>query len=459
MSVPVAARQPWSVLMLLAVAQFMVVLDITIVNVALPSIGSALRFDAADLQWVVTAYVICSGGLLLVGGRAADLLGRRRVLLVGLGLFTGASLVCGLAPSSGLLIAARALQGVGASMLTPTALAIVAMTYQGHQRAQALSIWGAIASGGVAIGVLAGGVLTTWLSWRWVFLVNVPVGLVTAVLVPRVVPAFPARPTRRTLDLTGALTAVAGLVVLVYALSGAPDHGWGSARTLVLLALAAALLAAFVRIERGAVDPLLPPAVWRERTLIAGAGMLLGATGLLAGAFFLNSIYLQGALGWSALDSGLAFLPLVGAIALGVHATSRLVARAGTRTLIAAGMLLAAAGTLLLALAPDDPSYAGGLLPGFVVFGLGIGLAFPAMQITAMSDVRHETAGLASGVVSTGHEVGAALGVAVLSAIAAGSGYGEASLWAAIVAGLLGLAAVATVPTVRPAAGAHVGMH
>jgi EmrB/QacA subfamily drug resistance transporter len=459
-----AAPTSWAVLALLVVAQFMVVLDVSIVNVALPSIGSALRFAPDDLQWVVTAYVLCSGGLLLIGGRAADLLGRRRIFVAGLLVFTGASLACGLAPSAGFLVAARAIQGSGAALLTPAALAIVTTTYVGPDRVRALSIWGAVASGGVAVGVILGGVLTTWLTWHWVFFINVPVGLVAAVLTPRVVPAVPPATGRRRLDPLGALTVVGGLALLVYALSGAPVHGWGSARTLGLLALAAALLAGFTVVERRTAEPLLPPALWRVGSLVAGAVMMLAATGILVGTFFLNSVYLQGTLGWSALDSGLGLLPLVAAIAVGVHTTSRAIARVGAKAIVTAGMALLAAGALVLALAPDVARYAPDLLPGFCLLGLGIGLAFPAISITAMSDVDHATAGLASGMMSTAHEVGAALGVAVLSAIAvaaspAGIGYGHAFLAAAILAGALAFLAAAVVPAVRPAPGGHAGLH
>jgi EmrB/QacA subfamily drug resistance transporter len=458
----------WAALALLVVAQFMVVLDITIVNVALPSIGRSLDFSAGDLSWVVTAYVLCSGGLLLVGGRAADLLGRRRTFLVGLLLFTAASLAAGLAPSAGALIAARTAQGVGAALLTPSALSLLTTTYHGAQRATALAIWGAVASAGVAVGVLLGGILTTLLSWEWIFLVNVPVGLTAAALTPRTLPPGDGIlvAERRGLDLPGALTVVAGLVVLVYALSGAAEHGWGSARTLGLLAVAAVLLAAFAAIERAVDRPLLPPALWRVGTLRSGAVMMLGVTGVLAGVFFLNSLYLQRVLGWTALETGLSFLPLVVAIALGVHGTSHLVGRVGSRVLVAGGLALTSAGALLLALAPDDAGYVADLLPGFLAFGLGVGLALPAVSITALSRVDHERAGLASGLMSTAHELGAALGVAVLAAIAAGTGagasaagYGDACLAAAMVAGALGALAVLTVPVVRPAPGAAMGMH
>ncbi|MCW3064991.1 MAG: major facilitator superfamily 1, partial [Solirubrobacterales bacterium] len=416
--------RPWSVLALLCVAQFMVILDITIVNVALPSIGAALHFAAADLQWVVTAYVICSGGLLLIGGRAGDLLGRRTVFIAGLLVFTTASLASGLALTSGVLVASRALQGVGAAMLTPSALSIVATTYEGAQRATALAVWGAIGSAGAGAGVIVGGMLTTWLSWEWVFLVNVPVGLAAAALGTRVVPAVPRIATGRPLDIPGALAVVAGLAVLVYAVSGAPDHGWGSARTIGLLGVAAGLLVAFATLERTVARPLLPPSIWKVRSLASGAALMLGTTGVLAGAFYLNSLYLQRVLGWSALETGLGFLPLVAAIGAGVHAAGHLLQRFGARIVVITGMTLIAAGAAQLALAPDHAGYLANLLPGFLVLGAGIGLVFPAVQITAMSEVDHERAGLASGLMMTAHELGAALGIAVLSAIAVAAGSG-----------------------------------
>jgi EmrB/QacA subfamily drug resistance transporter len=459
-------RRSWATLVLLCVAQFMVVLDITIVNVALPSIGKALHFAPSDLQWVVTAYVICSGGLLLIGSRAGDLLGRRQVFVAGLLMFTAASLASGLAPSAGFLVAARALQGVGAAMLTPAALSIVMSSYSGSQRASALTIWGLIASAGIGVGSLAGGMITSWLSWEWVFLVNVPVGVVAAALTPRLVPNVPRVPGGRPLDVPGALSAVSGLAVLVYALAGVPDHGWGSSRTLALLALAAGLLAAFWAIERRAARPLLPPATWRVRSLVVGAAMMLGATGLVAGTFYLNSVYLQGVLGWSALDTGLGFLPFVAATAAGVHAASHLLPRLATRRLVVIGMALVAIAAVELALAPDRAGYVAYLLPGFIALGTGLGLAFPAIQISAMSDVDHDRAGIASGLIQTSHEVGAALGIAVVSAIAvSGShpgatfGYGNGFAAAAVIAVALGLLAAVSLASVRPAPGAAVALH
>lgn len=460
-------RRPWAALALLCVAQFMVVLDITIVNVALPSIGKSLDFARADLQWVVTAYIVCSGGLLLIGGRAGDLFGRRRMFIAGLFLFTAASLANGLAPSPGFLVTSRALQGVGAAMLTPSALSLVTTIYSGAQRAKALSVWGLIASAGIGVGVMAGGILTTWLSWRWVFLVNVPVGLVTAAFACRFVPAVPRITSVRPLDVPGALAVVSGLAVLVYALAGVPDHGWGAARTLGLLALAGALLAAFGAVERTARRPLLPPTVWRIPSLVSSATLILGLTGLIAGSFFLNSLYLQSVLGWSALESGLAFIPFVLATGGGVHVASDVMQRFSPRTLVIAGLALVAAAAAQLGLVPSDASYWLHLLPGFIVLGLGVGLAFPAVQITAMGDVDHERAGYASGLVMTAHEIGAALGVAVLSAIALGTGavasaglsYGDGYAAAGVGAALMAVLAGFTVTTVRPPAGAAMPLH
>jgi EmrB/QacA subfamily drug resistance transporter len=437
----------------------MVVLDITIVNVALPSIGRSLHFARSDLQWVVTAYVLCSGGLVLLGGRAADLFGRRRMFIAGVTVFTAASLVSALALSAAVLIAARVAQGTGAAMLTPAALSIITTVYAGAQRATALSVWGAIASGGIAAGVLLGGMLTTWLNWHWVFLVNVPVGAAAALLAPRVVPALPATGRRRSLDLPGAVTLVGGLGVLVYAISGAASHGWGSTRTIVLLVVAIVLLAGFALVERSMKEPLVPPAFWRSRSMVSGAAAMLGALAILGGTFFLVSLFMQNTLHYSPLHAGLAFLPFVAATGAGVHITSRLIGRAGSRVLIAAGMAVTVAGALVLRQAPDHTAFVAAVLPGLVLLGAGMGLAIPAISITTMSQVRHATAGLASGVLSTAHEIGAALGTAVLSAIAATGSYGSAFLTGAVIAAVLAVAALAVVPVVRPAPGERVAVH
>jgi MFS family permease len=356
-----------------------------------------------------------------------------------------------------MLVAARAAQGLGAAFLLPAALSTVTATYDGTQRATALAIWGAIGAAGGAAGVLLGGMLTTWLGWRSVFLINVPVGAVTALAAARVLPAV--RGSGGGLDLAGALSAVGGLVALLYGLSGTAEHGWDSPRTLGLFALAAALLGAFTLIERTVARPLVPPATWRARSLSASAVVMLGATGVLVGAFFLNSIYLQQVLGASALETGLAFLPFMLAIGLAAHAGGRLLARAGARVVVVAGLGLMVAAWLLLAAAPDHASYATDLLPGFLVLGIGAGLTFVAVSVTAMADVRSEQAGLAAGVMTTAHELGAALGVAVLSAVATSGGYTNGALAAALLGTLVLLVALAAVPATRPAAPVHAGLH
>jgi EmrB/QacA subfamily drug resistance transporter len=463
-------RISWLPLALLAAAQFMVILDITVVNVALPSIGAELHFVPTDLQWVVTAYVLFSGGLLLLGGRAADLIGRRRVFLAGLALFTAASLASGLAPSATALVLSRAAQGLGAAMLTPAALALIATTYSGGQRTTALSVWGLIGAAGSALGVVIGGMLTTWLGWEWVFFVNVPVGALALLLTTHLIPSAPPTAAREGLDLPGALCVVAGLVLLVYALAGTSDHGWGSVRTLVLLTLSASLLAAFALVERRVARPLVPPRTWRTRSLAASVALMLGASGVLAASFFLNSLYLQHVLGWSALESGLGFLPLVVSIGIAGHAAPHVLGHAGSRRASAFGLLLVAGGALLLAAAPDHASYARNLLPGFALLGLGLGLVVPSLSVTSMHDVEETQAGLASGLMTTAHEIGAALGVAAISAIAAGtggvpaigtitSGYGDGFLAAGIAAAALAALALVAMPSVRPADGVRVSLH
>src|SRR5215831_6228430 len=436
---PDRERRPWSLMATLSVAQFMVILDATVVNVALPSIARSLGFAAGDLQWVATAYVLASGGLVLLGGRAADVAGRRRVFLAGLTVFTAASLASGLAPAAGALIAARAGQGAGAALLTPAALSIITTSYAGAQRATALGVWGAIGGAGAAVGLLAGGILTTWLGWRSVFLVNVPVGVVAGLLSLHLVPRHqPRRRLVRELDLPGAALAVAGLATLTYALAGAPAHGWGSARTLLLLALALVLLAAFAAVERSARRPLVPAQTWRTRSLLAGVVVMLGATGILVGTFFLNSLYLQDVQGASALRVGLEFLPLA---------------------------LVIGAGALLLTSVSARSSYLTGFLPGLLVVGIGTGLVLPATTVTAMSDIADDRAGTAAGLMTAAHEIGAALGVAVFSAVAVATSGGIAAGYrhgfmvaAAVAGGLAGLAAL-LVPAVRPAAGTRVAVH
>jgi EmrB/QacA subfamily drug resistance transporter len=463
-------RQPWTLMILLSVAQFMVILDATVVNVALPSISRSLGFTAGSLQWVVTAYVLASGGLVLLGGRATDVAGRRRVFLTGLTIFTVASLSSGLAPGAGEMIASRAAQGTGAALLTPAALSILTTTYTGAQRARALGIWGAIGGAGAAVGVLAGGMLTTWLGWRAIFLVNVPVGVAASLIALHLVPC--SRPARRpigALDLPGAGLAVVGLVTLAYALAGAPAHGWGSVRTVLLLILAAAVLTGFALAERLALrsgrQPLLPPAVWRNRPLVAGVLVMFASTAILVATFFLNTLFLQEVQHASALRVGLEFLPLALIIGLGAHLASDLLPKAGSRALVVAGLVLMAGGALLLTTVSARSGYLTGLLPGLLVIGLGTGLVLPATAITGMGEVRHEQAGVASGLMSTAHEIGGALGVAVFSAIAVvvgggiGAGYRHGFEVAAALAAALAVLAIVVVPVVRPAPGARVAVH
>ena len=412
------SRRPWTVLALMLAAQVMVVLDVSVVNVALPSIGADLRLSSGDYQWAVSAYVLLSGGFLLLGGRMADLFDRRRMFLAGLVVFTLGSLASGLAGSALGLVLARGAQGAGAAMLTPAAMSIVMTTYAGRQRATALAMWGTVASMGIAAGVLLGGVLTTAFDWRAVFFINVPVGAAVLVGVLRSVPSASGTGAGlRGLDVPGAVTLVAGLVALVYAVESTNSHGWASAHTLVAAAAAAVLLASFSLNERRVASPIVPPATWRIRSLVTATVVMAGVTGAVVGAIFISSLYLQQVLGSSAVVTGLMFLPLAGFITLSAAVASKLLPRTGARALIAAGLVIAAAGAVLLAMVDGNATYLRDVLPGFAVLGLGVGPMFVAISVAAMTDVEQEQAGLASGLMMTGHEVGAALGVAILTAV------------------------------------------
>jgi EmrB/QacA subfamily drug resistance transporter len=460
-------RNPWRLLVLLSVPQFMVILDATVVNVALPSIGRKLGFAAADLQWVVSAYVLMTGGLMLLGGRSADLLGRRQVFLTGLFLFTFASLASGLAPTPGALVASRACQGIGAALLSPAALSIITATYTGAQRTTALGVWGALAGGGGAAGVLVGGILTTWLGWRSIFFINVPIGLIAALLALRMVPASSrVRSSLRGLDLPGAFCLVSGLALLVYAIRESSTQGWGSARTLGLLAVAACLLGVFAAVERRAKRPLVPAAVWRVRSLVSSATVMLGVTAILVATFFMGSLFLQRVLNATPLETGLDFLPLVVVTGIAAHLGGRLLARFGARAVVAGGLSLIAAGDLLLSGAGTHAAYATDLLPGFALIGFGVGLTFVAISVTAMSEIPPERAGVASGLMTTGHELGGAFGVSLVSAVALGSGasgfvsgYGQGAVAGAILAAALALIALVAVPKFRPVTAARVAIH
>jgi EmrB/QacA subfamily drug resistance transporter len=415
------ATSRWLILVIACMAQFMVVLDATIVNVALPSIQRGLHFSAADLAWVVNAYTLVFGGFLLLGGRAADLIGRKRLFAAGIALFSLASLLNGLAQSSKMLIVGRGLQGLGAALLSPAALSILTTTFTAtRERTRALGVWSAIAAGGGAVGLLLGGVLTDLASWQWIFFVNVPVGIVALLATMRFVPESRANLAHRTFDALGAVTVTAGLVLLVFAIIKAQPWGWGSGRTIGLLAASAALLAAFVAIERRSKAPLVRLSIFRVRTLaVADLVLLLVASGLF-GMFFFASLYVQEILGYSPLKAGLAFLPITAGIVIGAGVAQPLTRRVGVRNLAVAGVMIAAAGLAVLTQLPVHGSYLGNLLSGLFPMSIGMGLTFVPITLLATGGVREEDAGLASGLFNTAQQVGGSLGLAILSTLAAG---------------------------------------
>jgi EmrB/QacA subfamily drug resistance transporter len=434
---------PWLVLVIACMAQFMVVLDITVVNIALPSVQRGLHFSPANLQWIVNAYTLVFGGFLLLGGRAADLLGRKRLFMAGVIVFTLASMLNGVAQSSGMLIIGRGLQGLGGALVSPAALSIVTTTFSdGEQRTKALAVWSAIAAGGSAVGLLLGGALTDLASWRWVFFVNLPVGIVTLAMALRYVAESRVESARRSFDLAGAVTVTTGLVVLVYAIVKAQSFGWGSARTLGLGAAAVALLAAFVAIEHRSQAPLMRLSIFRVRTLaVADTVLLLLASGMF-GMFFFASLYIQQILGYSPLKAGLAFLPVTAVIMIGAGAAQGgLIRRLGVRNVGAIGIAVASVGLLVLTQLPVHGSYAGNLLVGLLPLGLGLGLAFVPVTLLGTSGVREEDNGLASGLFNTAQQVGGSLGLAILSTLAASQttsvlhGTSTAAVFAARVSG------------------------
>jgi EmrB/QacA subfamily drug resistance transporter len=410
----------WLVLVIVCLAQFMVILDATIVNVALPSIQHGLGFSAANLQWVINGYTLVFGGFLLLGGRAADLLGRKRLFIAGIAVFTFASLVNGLAQSSTMLVAGRALQGLGGALVSPAALSIITTTFTSPaERTKALGVWSAIAAGGGAFGLLLGGILTDLLSWQWIFFVNVPIGLLALVAATRFVPESRVEGTHRAFDLAGAGTVTGGLVVLVYAIVKAQEFGWGSARTLGLGALALALLTAFVVIERRSRAPLVRLSIFRVRSIsAANAVMLLVASGMFA-MFFFASIYVQEVLGYSPLKAGFAFLPMTAGIVIGAGIAQQLIARVGVRAVAVGGIALASVGMAMLTGVPVGGSYAGDLLPGLLPMAIGMGLTFVPITLLGTGNVEARDAGLASGLFNTSQQVGGALGLAILSTLAA----------------------------------------
>jgi EmrB/QacA subfamily drug resistance transporter len=414
------ATNPWVVLVIACMAQFMVVLDATVVNIALPSVQRGLHFSAANLQWIVNGYSLVFGGFLMLGGRAADLFGRKRLFLAGVVLFSAASLLNGLAQSSGMLIAGRALQGLGGALVSPAALAIITTTFtDGDERTKALGVWSAIVAGGAAVGLLMGGVLTDIASWRWVFFVNVPFGVATILAGLRYVAESRLESAQRSLDLAGAFTVTGGLVVLVYAIVKAQAYGWGSARTLGLGAVAIALLAAFLVIEARSKAPLMRLAIFRIRALAVADAALLLVGSAMFGMFYFASLYVQEVLGYSPLKAGLAFLPVTVGIMIGAGLAQQLIRRIGVRNVSIAGISLAAAGMVVLTQLPVHGSYAGNLLVGLLPMSLGMGLTFVPITLLATSGVPSDDSGLASGLFNTAQQVGGSLGLAILSTLAA----------------------------------------
>jgi len=408
-------------LVLLAVTQFVIVLDASIVNVALPSIGSALNFAQDNLSWVVNAYTLTFGGFLLLGGRLADLLGRRTIFIAGLVLFSVASLLGGLAQSDTWLIAARALQGLGAALISPAALSLITTIFrEGAERNRALGVWGAVAGSGGAAGVLLGGVLTQWVGWQAVLFVNVPIGLLAAVAAPRLLPE--SRDAEdRYFDFQGAVLVTAGLALLVYALVDANNAGWGTFHTIGLGGIALGLLAAFVGWESRARQPLMPFSIFRLRTLRGAnvVGLLLGLS--LFAMFFFLSLYMQQVLGYDALKTGVSYLPLALMIIVSAGVASQLVTRIGFKPVLTAGMLMLAAGLVWFSRSSATGSYLGDVLFPSLVVGFGLGLAFVPVTIAAVMGTKPNEAGLASGLINTSQQVGGALGLAILSAIATAS--------------------------------------
>jgi len=411
---------PWLVLVIVGLAQFMVILDATIVNVALPSIQHGLNFSPSSLQWIVNAYTLAFGGFLMLGGRAADLIGRRRLFVLGIVLFSAASLMNGLAGSAGVLVAGRAIQGLGGALVSPAALAVLTTTFaEGRERTTALGVWSAVAVGGGAIGLLLGGVLTSLLSWQWIFFVNVPVGVIAILLALRFVPESRVENARGGVDVAGAVSITAGLVVLVYALVNAQTAGWISFTTFGLGAIAAALLAGFFMIESRLRHPLIRLGIFRMRSITgSNLAMLLVAAGMFA-LFYFASIYVQEVLGYSALRAGLAFLPVTGGIIVGAGLSQQLIRRVGVRAVGLVGMTIAATGLILLSRIPVAGTYLGDLLPGLMIMAIGMGLTFVPITLIATTNVEAHDAGLASGLLNTSQQLGGAIGLAVLSTLAA----------------------------------------
>ena len=414
------STNPWVVLVLICVAQFMVILDATIVNVALPSIQTDLGLSEPNLQWIVNAYALVFGGFLLLGGRAGDLLGRKRLFLIGLVIFTTASFLAGVSVNSGMLIASRAVQGLGAALISPAALSIISTTFaEGKERARALGVWAAIAIGGSAVGLILGGLLTQAFSWPWIFFVNVPVGVAAFVLSWRLIPESRDEHAAQAFDLAGAVTATSGLMSLVYAIVKAETDGWTSATTLGFFGVAVVLLTAFVLIEQRSAAPLVRLSIFRIRSLLtANVVMFLVASGMFA-MFFFNTLYIQRVLEYGPLKAGLAFLPFTGGIMVSAGLASQFAPRIGVRPVAAVGMIVSSIGMLLLTQLPVDGTYLANVLPALLLTSLGMGAVFMPLTLIATTGLEDSDQGLASGLFNTSQQIGGAVGLAILSTLAA----------------------------------------
>jgi EmrB/QacA subfamily drug resistance transporter len=412
-------RRKWLVLAVTVAAQFMVIVDVSVVNVALPAIQHDLHFSQDNLQWVITAYAILFGGTLLLGGRLADLLGRRRLFMAGVAVFTVGSLLSGLAWSAGALIATRALQGLGGALLAPAALSIIVTTFrEGHDRNRALGVMGAASGSGGAVGVLLGGLLTSDLSWSWIFFVNLPVGAAVLAVSPWLLSESRAELAHRHFDVAGAVSVTAGMMALVYSITRASEHGWGDGVTVGVLAASAALIAAFVAIEARSPAPLLPLRIFRGRTLSAAnaTAAMVGAAAF--GQFFLLALYLQQVLGYSAVRTGVAFIAITVTIVLLSNVAQALTTRLGARPVLATGLLLTAAGGALYARMPAGGHYFWDVFPGLLVSGIGLAFTFVPVTIAGLTGVQPADAGVASGLLNTSRQIGGAIGLAAVTTIA-----------------------------------------
>jgi EmrB/QacA subfamily drug resistance transporter len=440
---------------LLAMAQLMVILDITAVNVALPDMAASLDISGGNIGWAITSYSLMFGSLLLLGGRLADVVGRRRIFMTGLGMFTAASVAAAFAGSGEILFIARAAQGLGAALLSPAALAIIMATFtEGHQRTRALGVWGAVGGAGAAIGVLLGGALTSAIGWEAIFLINIPIGLVVAVAARKIIPPDGTPSRWSGLDLQGALLATASLAAFVFALSQASSAGWSSLQTLALGGIGLAGIATFATIELRTENPLLRIQRLADRGVGGGFLLMLAVSSVLFGSFLLVSLYMQNVLGTGAMVTGLAFLPLALALAAGVHVGSHVVTHAGVRIPMTSGFGVAAAGMLVLSGVDTGGSYLSDVLPGMLVAGAGLGVVLVSVSVSIMTGAREEEAGMLSGLNTTGHEIGGSIGIAALATIATGSvGHGaageigDAFLAAAGIAGTGGLIAMLVLPS------------